>query len=106
MDHEDITLVLSGTQMSGFRYTVDREWALGVTREEIVSVFRSAMIDLARKHDMYHLLEMAKKIKLDIHSNYNQNSKEIYICVCEVHVPSAPPHAQVCDSQKNTTGKT
>ena len=83
MNTKEITLVLSGTQMSGFRYDVDREWALGTTKKELVNTIRYAMMDLAKKYDMYELLEMAKNVNLHIHASYDQNSKDIYICECK-----------------------
>lgn len=95
MSEQEITLVLSGTQMSGFRYGVDREWALDVTKEELINVIRHAMIDLAKKHDMYHLLKMATNARLHIHAEYDNNTKEIYICECP---QNRPEHSDHCDS--------
>ena len=82
---EEINLILSGTPMSGLRYPVDKEWALGVSKDELVWTMREAMMDLAKKSDMYILLSMAKNVNLHIHAPYDQNSKSIYICVCDVN---------------------
>jgi hypothetical protein len=58
MDSE-ISLVLSETQMSGFRYAMDRKWTLGVSRKEIVTTMREAIIDLAKKYDIYLLSDIS-----------------------------------------------
>jgi hypothetical protein len=78
----EINLILSGTPMSGLKYPVDREWALSVSKEELVLTMRDIMMDLAKTWDMHLLLEMAKKTNLHIHAPYHENSDAIYICVC------------------------
>jgi hypothetical protein len=80
--NSEIVLVLSGTQMSGLRYNVDREWAMEATMEDITDLMKEIMIDLAKKYGMYILLEVAKNVDLHIHYPYDKDSKEIYVCAC------------------------
>ena len=80
--NSEITLVLSGTQMSGLRFGVDRELVLKATNEEIADWMKEFMINLTTKYDMYILLKMSKNLDLHIHYPYNKDSKEIYICAC------------------------
>ena len=102
MNLDEITLILSGTPMSGFRYTVDKDWALGVTKEELVKTIRNQMIMLTKQHNMYELLETITDTYLHIHSPYNENSKEIYICTCNIpdeHDDCYDPDCIICNDE-------
>lgn len=75
----NITLIISGTRMSGFRYVVDREWALQVSNQVLINTIRNEMFRIAETYD---LKEHIQTVKLHIHDIHDNDTKEIYICEC------------------------
>ena len=89
---DTILLTLSGTVMTGFTCRVPREWALRSSREDIVAVFRTHLIDSVTSHDMYELTRLAKETGLHIHTDYDQNSEKIYVCQCPTSIVENNTH--------------
>jgi len=83
MSQEEIGLVLSGTPMSGLRYNVDKNWALKMPKEVLIQTMRRIMLDMTKTYHMSQLYDIAKKVELEIRSEYDENTQEIYIHVAE-----------------------
>lgn len=78
------TLELSGTPLTGYRHAVPTALAVNSTHNELIAEMRRAVLDLANLHNMWQIPTIINQARLHIHVPYNENTRTIYICACNI----------------------